>query len=496
MGTIVRQSSFGLVTNYFGVVLGFINVMLIMPFILRAEEIGLVNLIFSVVMIVYPILDFSASPIIGRYFPAVQNKQEILHLGFLITCVGAAVFFFIFLLGQPLFEKYYSENSPEILPYFWWIFGISIIMSWSSLIENFSVINGKYHVSSFFRDVFFRLGITLILMALHFQLINFNTYVFLYFSLYGIAGVGLLIYLIQRGLFKFEFSLPQLSYGKKKSMFRFGSFTIFTGLATMIAMRIDMVMLGSMEGLKDVGIYTIAMFMATTIEIPRRTVQQSSAPIIRMAFRDKNIDQVAQIQYKTILNLLIVGCFVLTALMVNLHDMYRIIPNGEVYQHGFFVVLLLGLTKLVEILGGSNDEIILSSRYYALNIVYIFILTSLSICLNYVMIPQYGIYGAAMATLFAVSIVTIIKSIAFKLLFKRSVYKLSFLGILLFYLSLGLVLYYFDLPSHPIFSIIIKTGILGLMVFFFLKWTKISPDLNELIRQILKYVRLDKWITI
>lgn len=67
-----------------------------------------------------------------------------------------------------------------------------------------------------------------------------------------------------------------------------------------------------MEGLKDVGIYTIGtMFMSATIEVPRRAIIQSSAPVIRVFFNDKNIEKVAQIQYKTIMNLRSIGGFML-----------------------------------------------------------------------------------------------------------------------------------------------------------------------------------------
>lgn len=494
MGTIVKQSSIGLVANYIGVLLGFINVIIIMPTVLQAEQIGLVNLIFAVVMVVYPLLDFSATQIINRYFTAVKDKQEILNLSFIISCIGACIFFFIFYFGKPIFIKYYEENSSEIIPYYWWIYFISILMSWCTISESFGIINGKYHVTTFFKEVVFRLGISFILILLYFKLISFNGYVHLYFIMYGLAGLLIILYLNNKGIFRWKFTLPNLSSGKKKSMFKYGGFTLFTGLAAVVAIRIDMIMLGSMEGLKDVGIYTIAMFMATTIEIPKRSVIQSSAPIMRIALKENDLQKVGQLQQKIILNLIIIGGLVLTLLMINLHDLYRIIPNGSVYEKGFFVVLLLGLAKLADILAGSFDDIILSSRYYILNIIFIFLLTVLSISFNYYLIPKYGLYGAAIATLSSVGIVVLLKIFTFKLLFKQSIYKPSFAGVLLFYGILGYALYYLQIPTHPIISIAIKSSIVGILVFALLKWTKISPDLNYLINQILKGLKLHNWI--
>ncbi len=494
MGSIVRQSSLGLIANYIGILLGFVNVMLIMPSILEAEQIGLINLILSLVMMIYPVLDFSAAQIINRYFTHTSDKQEIFNLSFLISCCGSLFFILVFYFGEPVFIKYYQKNSPEVLPYIWWIYVVSVIMSWTVLAESLSIIYGKYHVAAFFREVFFRLCILCLLIGLILHLYNFKVYSYLHFAMYGLAGVSILIYLKSKGSFRFSFVLPSFSATMKKSMFRFGAFTIFTGLASVIATRVDMIMLGSMEGLKDVGIYTIAMFMATTIEVPRKTVLQSSGPIIRIAIKQNDIDKVVQIQYKTIINLILVGGFLLTMLMSNLDSIYSLIPQGEIFRNGFLVVLFIGLSKIIEMMAGSNDEIILSSKYYAFNIVFIVLMAILSVSLNYMLIPVYGLSGAAGSSLIATVIVVLCKSWVFRILFKKSVYDFTMLSIWIFFALLGAALYFVPNFIHPVLSIFIK-GVAGsLAMFVFMKWTKVSPDLNQLINQILIQVKMDHWI--
>lgn len=494
MGTIVKQSSLGVIANYLGIILGFVNVMLIMPSILQAEQIGLINLILAVIFIVYPVLDFSASHIINRYFTHVKNRQEIFNYSFLISCTGAIFFGFIFLLAKPLFVKYYQENSPEIIPYYWWIYVFSIIMSWSALVENLSVINGKYHVSIFSKEVLFRVGIFILLIGLSLHLFQFSTYVSLHFLMYGISGILILIYLKRKGLFYFNRSLPKFSSTQKKNIYKFGFITIFSGLAYVIATRIDLIMLGSMEGLKDVGIYTIAMFMITTLEVPRRAIVQSSAPIIRMLFNEKSIDKVAQIQYKTIMNLLLIGGFMLTLIVINLQSIYAFIPNGSIYSKGFWVVLFIGLSKIADIIAGCSEEIFTSSKYYVFNLIFIIILTIFSVSFNYLLIPLYGLTGAAIATLISSTLMVLIKSSVIKYLFKINPYNLKMLGIIFFFLGIGSLLFLMPNFFHPIISIIIKGSICSLAMYLFMKWTQISPDMNQLINQILVQIKLDKWL--
>lgn len=494
MGSIVKQSSLGLVANYIGIFLGFVNVMLIMPAILDAEQIGLINLILSVVMMVCPILDFSATQIINRYFTHVKDIQEIFNLSFLISCTGALFFILVFYFGEPVFIKYYQNNSPQIIPYFWWIYLVSIIMSWTGLVESFSIIQGKYHISTFFREVFFRILIFILLGGLMAQLYSFKTYSYLHFAMYGITGISIVLYLRSKGLFHFKAVLPSFSRGLNKSIFQFGAITIFTGLASVISSRIDLIMLGSMEGLKDVGIYTIAMFMATTIEVPRRAVLQSSGPIIRMAIKENDFEKVAQIQYKTIVNLILVGGFLLTLLISNLDSLYTIIPNGEVFRNGFLVVLFIGLSKITEMMAGSNDEIIISSRYYSINIVFIVLLAILSVSLNYLLIPLYGVSGAAASSFMATLIIVFFKSLTVSLLFKRNVYNITILGILVFFALLGTALYFTPNFFHPLIAIFIKGSVGCLIMFLFMKWAKVSPELNQLINGILCQLKIDRWI--
>ncbi|MCO5231423.1 MAG: polysaccharide biosynthesis C-terminal domain-containing protein [Chitinophagales bacterium] len=494
MSSIVKQSSLGLVANYFGILLGFLNVMIIMPYILLPEQIGLINLIFSVITLVYPVLDLSALHIMNRYFTHVKDKQEIFNFSFILALVGAMLFLLLFALFKPVFVHYYQENSPLILPYYWWIYVVSVLFSWATLIEYFAIIHGKYHVTVFFKEVLIRVGVFVLLGAYAMHLFSFNFYVYLYYTIYAIIGFLILVYLRWNHLFDFKFRWPIFSLQQKKNISKFGALTILSGLASVIAIRIDMIMLGSMDGLKGVGVYTIALFMATIIEIPKRVILSSSAPIIRSFMKNHEMDKVFQIHYKTILNLMIISGFIFVILASNIHSIYAVIPNGHLYIGGTAVVLFLGLSKLIEMLAGSNDEIILASRFYIVNLVFIVILMVLAVSLNYFLIPKYGLPGAALATLICSITIVIIKFLVFKRLFNHIVYDRNILKVILFYIFLGVCLFFIPEIFHPIFSIILK-GIIGsIALYFFLKSTQISKDLIELVNDNLTRFHFPQWL--
>ncbi|MCO5248030.1 MAG: oligosaccharide flippase family protein [Chitinophagales bacterium] len=494
MGVIIKQSSLGLIANYLGVILGFVNVMLIMPFILSAEEIGLINLILSVVLIINPFFALGAVQIQDRYFTHVKEKQEIFNFSLRLLVIGTLLFTLIFLLGKPLFIKYYEIKSPEIVPYFWWIYIVCFIMNFASLTESYSTIHNKYHVAVFSREILYRILIFICLTGFYFHFYNFKSYTYLHFVMYGLSGIAILLYLYKQGTYQLHFKQPQFSPSTLKDITKFGALTILTGLASIIAIRVDLIMLGSMSGLKDVGIYTIAMFMASVIEVPRRTVIRSALPIIRTALNDKDISKVAQIQFKSVITLTIIGGYILTLIIVNLHSIYAIIPNGEIYKAGFFVVLLIGISKIVDNLTGLNDNIIISSKYYGLTVVFIMLLAIISATLNYLFIPIYGISGAAISTLMATVIVAIIKTLALRLILKEKIYNSSVLFILIFFTLVAVGFYFFPTVLHPIFSIILKSSLVSILLFLFLKYTKISPDINRLANYLLSFIKLDKYI--
>ncbi|MCO5232801.1 MAG: polysaccharide biosynthesis C-terminal domain-containing protein [Chitinophagales bacterium] len=494
MSSIVKQSSIGLIANYLGILLGFINVMIIMPYVLLPEQIGLINLIFSVIAVVYPVLDLSALHIMNRYFTHVQDKQEIFNFSFVLAIIGALLFLLLFVLFHPIFDFYYQKNSPVILPYYWWIYIVSIFLSLATLIEYFGIIHGRYHVTVFFKEVVIRIGIFILLGAYALHLFTFETYIYLHYMMYVVIGFLILLYLKYSQLFVFKFKLPAFNRQQKINISKFGFLTILSGLASVIAIRIDMIMLGSMDGLKGVGIYTIALFMATIIEIPKRVILPSSAPIIRVFVKNNEMDKVFQIHYKTILNLMIVSGFIFVILISNVKSIYEVMPNGHFYVSGTSVVVFLGLSKIIEMLAGSNDEIILASKYYIFNLLYIIILMGLAVGFNFIFIPKYGLLGAALATLICTSIIVVIKFIVFKRFFNYNVFDVQILKVILFYLILGLFLFFIPEIIHPIFSILVKSFLGSVAVFVFLKKTQISKDLLALVNENINRFHLPQWL--
>lgn len=63
------------------------------------------------------------------------------------------------------------------------------------------------------------------------------------------------------------------------------------------------------------------------------------------------------------------------------------------------VVFLISLAKLSDALIGNNNAILFNSSYYRMVLFFGLLLTVLTIALNMILIPIWGINGSALATL-------------------------------------------------------------------------------------------------
>ena len=121
----------------------------------------------------------------------------------------------------------------------------------------------------------------------------------------------------------------------------------------------------------------------------------------------------------------------------NIDSVYHLVPNSTIYEAGKWVVLWIGLSKLVDILFSINSEIIVFSKYYIFNITATFLMSLAVVSLNLLLIPRFGIEGAAFASFLAMLLYNAIKYAHIKIRmgfdpFSWDIVKLLGLGLLIY----------------------------------------------------------------
>ena len=105
-------------------------------------------------------------------------------------------------------------------------------------------------------------------------------------------------------------------------------------------------------------------------------------------------------------------------------------PNGEIYAPGKWVVFYIGLSKLFDMATGVNQEIVGTSKYYKIDLLFYIFLAVIAVITNLIFIPKFGITGAAMASAISIFLFNTIRFFFLLYVFRIQPFSLSTLKVL------------------------------------------------------------------
>ena len=121
MGIVIRQSFWTSLMMYAGVVIGYINTLVLLPKYLEFDQIGLIRLIQSNATMMIPVAVLGMSGSVVKYFPSFRNNQDTrnsiitLHLSILLISnllIASLSYFFIDQIAL-----FFEEKSSAYIDY-------------------------------------------------------------------------------------------------------------------------------------------------------------------------------------------------------------------------------------------------------------------------------------------------------------------------------------------------------------------------------------------
>lgn len=197
--------------------------------------------------------------------------------------------------------------------------------------------------------------------------------------------------------------VPNLSYkGMSSYSILALSFPMFlTASMHIIMSQTDIVMLGAMESVVVVGIYAVVVKLAALTSFVLGTVNTMAAPKFSELYHSGNMEALESVSKKSSKMLFYATlpiAFVLIVLGKILLGIF-----GEEYEAGYLALLILVIGQFVNAFVGSVGFFLNMTGYQKeLNKMVLFAAV-INIILNYVLIPIYGINGAAVATAISLS---------------------------------------------------------------------------------------------
>jgi O-antigen/teichoic acid export membrane protein len=213
-------------------------------------------------------------------------------------------------------------------------------------------------------------------------------------------------------------------------------------------------------------------------------MHQILLPLSAKYLNEKDFDALEDLYKKSSLNLFIVGGFIFLLIVLNINQLYYIIP--EDFSGGLLVVFMISIAKLYDNALGSNNAILFNSDYYRVVLVLGVFLVILMILLNIVFIPVLGINGAGIATFLAIFSYNSIKLFFVYKKFRMFPFTSATLRIALLLLSSVLVFYFWEFPFHPIINIGLKSLLVTVIYVFVVYRFNFSEDITLLIKKYLK----------
>ena len=487
MGIVQRQSIKNTIITFLGFGIGAINALFLYTHFLGKLHYGIVATVLSGANIMMPLMAFGAQNTLIRFFTSYkEQKERDEFLTFMLFLPLAAIIplglaFYIFY--DDIAHSWIQEN-PTLEPFFWLIPIVGIFMAYFELFYAWAKVHMQSVMGNFVSEVLVRFIVMLLLIAVYFDWLAKDTFIYCVAIAYFAQMVAMKIYAISVKMPVLRLVIPK----NIKEIIQYSSFIIVSGGVAVMLVDFDKVMIPQYMDISQNALYAVAIFISTVIAVPSRAMTQIIAPITAKLMTENKYDELNDLYKKSAINLQVVGGFIMILIFVNIREMYQLIPKD--YSGGILVVFLIGLCKFYDVLLGNNNSIIINTKYYRTVLLFGVFTVVLMIVLNMIFIPLYGIEGSAFATLITVMIYNTIKLlfVVNKMnLFPFTHKTLESLGILLICF---LLFYFWDFPFHAIINIILKSILVSLLYVFLTYKLTISEEVNSVINTVLKKVKL------
>ncbi|MTI86799.1 MAG: hypothetical protein FH748_02390 [Balneolaceae bacterium] len=487
MGIIKTQSIQNSIITYIGIALGFISTLYLFPNILSTDEYGLTRVILAVAFIFTEFTHLGMKNIAIKFFPEFENKEN-KHNGFLFLVLFIPLIGYIISLGvlfsfDDFIIQKYTQDSTLFGDYFLFLIPLIAGILYFDVLNSYIRANKDSVPGSVVNEVILRILVIALLILHFYEYLSFQQFMTGFVCSYLFQPVMLTIYLFRTGSFNIKPNFDFLNKTLMKRIGNYGVFVLLGGMTHIIVNNIDILMLGSLAGLTNTGIYTIAFYIGSVIVVPQKSVGKIAPSLLSRYLHSDNIPEVEHIYKSSSLNQLVAGFLIFTGIWANLDNLIDILPTE--YAGGRWVVIIIGISKLFDMAGGVNGNIIMHSRYYKFNMMATSVLIFVSIGLNYVLIPLYGITGAAIATAISLLIYNLVKSIYVWYQFSIQPLSPKVIPIILISAAILLISLQVDRIGNLYIDIILRSAIITVIYSVAMVTLNVSDEVNKLWRQIL-----------
>ena len=483
MGIVASQSIKNTIITYLGFGIGAINTLFLYTNFLTEDYFGLVVFLLSTANLMMPILMFGVNNSLIKFYSSYKTRK--LQNNFLTFMLFLPLLFiipigFIGSLAYETIATWLAKENGIIKDYTWLIYIIAIAMAYFEVFFSWSKIHFKSVFGNFMREAFHRICIMILLIGVYYKKLTVQEFICALTIVYIVRMLVIMVYAL-------SLRFPKLNLNRSfnyASVLKYSFLIIIAGSVSMILLDLDKFMLGRLIKIDNIAYYSVAIFIATVIAVPARAMNQITNPLTASYLNNNYKVELAQLYKKSSINLFIIGGFIFVLIVININQLYGLLQAE--YRQGLFIVIIISAVKLFENLLGNNNAILFNSNYYRIILVFGVCIVLLAILLNYLLIPQYGINGAAIASFIAFAVYGSLKLWYVYKKFKIQPFTLNTWYTFLLILVLSFGFYFWEFTFHPIINIALKSMIASILYLFVSYRLQLSEDITILVNKAFK----------
>ncbi|PIN77169.1 hypothetical protein COV15_02920 [Candidatus Woesearchaeota archaeon CG10_big_fil_rev_8_21_14_0_10_34_12] len=394
----------------------------------------------------------------------------------IVSSITASVILFIF-------SEYISItllHNPQLISYLK-IFSFMIPFSVLSNIFLSSLrAYEKINLYSFLQNIL-QPGIRLVfLILLIFLGIQSNPVAYSY-VLSAIIFLGMAYFVFKYGLPKIFINSPMRIKERKelsRNLIRYSWPIIFTGVISSFLWWIDSLFIGYFMNVADVGIYNSAIPIVALLAIAPELFMQLFSPMINRAYSKSDFSLIRELTKQVSKWILIINLPAFILMLVFPGILINLL-FGQEYIGAEFSLRVLAIGGIISSVFGICSYLLSMLGKSKLILIDLLMVSMLNILLNFLLIPGYGIGGAAIATLVCIIFLMTL------LLWQSKIYlnvlplrrkMISLIAIGLFISAISLIL---DKLVNATFFSLILLGMIITIVYFILLFATKSLDKND-----------------
>lgn len=491
MGIVIRQATQNAIYSYLGAALGFLTVWYLNIHWLSTEQNGLLNLLISISIITGSLSNLGSTGITSRLFPHFRNKEKG-HNGFLfypmVISIAGFVFFIVlfFLFRDEIIarnldkSKLFADEIYYLIPltFFWALFNILDAYSRSVFLTIAGV---------FIKEVLLRIVILIAGYAFYRSWISFDAFLLIYVLSFCSIGIILAIHLWFKGELHFHRDRHFVSPELRREMRLVATYSIITGLSSLLISSIDKIIVNDKLGLAAAGVFAVATYFGSIIQIPARSVIRIASSVIADSWKTNDLANISKVYHKTCLNQYIIGLYLLLGIFLCMDQIINLMPAE--YSEARYVILLVGLGYFIDLSTGVNGTIISTSIHFRYDTWFMFMLVVVTVISNLILIPVMGITGAALASCITYFTFNALRYFFIWKKFGMQPYTIHFItiaGIAAIALAGS---WFLSVPGNDYLTILVKGTVFSLLYAVGIYFSKTAPDLNKMLEEIIRKIR-------